>query len=149
MYEFKVVPQDNYGVAVLCLLAATSAIWFSRRDMMSDECWFRGFPAAWNLVAPIMFLMEARTSLGAVITVVLSALALTNLPFPHIMRARWMRPLTAVATVVLIGGIIVGTITYPDHPWVARPLLYAGSAYFLALAAARLLHDARARSQGG
>ena len=50
----------------------TSAIWFARRDMMSEDNWFRGFPAAWNLVAPVMFLMEARTSVGAIITLILS-----------------------------------------------------------------------------
>ena len=65
MYEFKVVPQNNFGIAVLCVLVATSAIWFARRDMMSEDNWFRGFPAAWNLVAPVMFLMEARTAIGA------------------------------------------------------------------------------------
>ena len=56
------------------------------------------------------------------------------MPFPHIMRAKFLRPLTVVFTVIWIGGMLVGTITYPDHPWMARPLLYAGSAYFLVLA---------------
>ena len=31
MYEFKVVPQNNFGIAVLCVLVFTSAIWFARR----------------------------------------------------------------------------------------------------------------------
>ena len=30
--------------------------------MMTDDFWFRGFPAAWNLIAPVMFLMQARTT---------------------------------------------------------------------------------------
>jgi len=42
------------------VLVFTSAIWFARRDMMSDDFWFRGFPAAWNLVAPVMFLLNAQ-----------------------------------------------------------------------------------------
>jgi phosphatidylcholine synthase len=145
MYEFKVVPQDNFGIAVLCVVVATSAIWFARRDMMSEENWFRGFPAAWNLVAPVMFLMEARTAIGAVITLVLAFAQLTNLPFPHIMRAKFLRPLTVVFTVVWVGGMLVGTITYPDHPWAARPLLYAGSVYFLVLAVVRWIYEHRTR----
>jgi phosphatidylcholine synthase len=145
MYEFKVVPQNNFGIAVLCVLVATSAIWFARRDMMSEENWFRGFPAAWNLVAPVMFLMEARTSIGAIITLILSLAQLTNLPFPHIMRAKFLRPLTLLFTSVWIAGMLIGTITYPDHPWIARPFLYAGSVYFVALAVIRTLHDRRAR----
>ncbi len=66
MYEFKVVPQNNFGIAVLCVMVFTSAIWFARKDMMTDDYWFRGFPAAWNLIAPVMFLLEARTWVGAV-----------------------------------------------------------------------------------
>jgi phosphatidylcholine synthase len=145
MYEFKVVPQNNFGIAVLCVLVATSALWFSRRDMMSEDNWFRGFPAAWNLVAPVMFLMEARTWVGAVITLILSAAQLTNLPFPHIMRAKFLRVFTAFFTAVWVGGMLIGTITYPDHPWIARPCLYAGSVYFVALAVIRSVHDQRAR----
>jgi phosphatidylcholine synthase len=146
MYEFKVVPQDNFGIAVLCVLVFTSAIWFARKDMMTDDCWFRGFPAAWNLTAPVMFLVEARTSVGAVITLVLSALCLTNLPFPHIMRARFLRPVTLCFTAILVTGMVIGTVSYPDSPYAARPLLYAGSIYFIVLAAIKLVKDSRDRA---
>jgi phosphatidylcholine synthase len=145
MYEFHVVPQGNVGIAVLCVLVFTSAIWFARRDMMTDDFWFRGFPAAWNMVVPIMFLLDARTWVGTVITLVLSVLSLTNLPFPHIMRAKFLQPVTVLVTVILMGGIIYGTIAYPDHPYVVRPLLYAGCLYFGALAIVKLVTDARRR----
>jgi phosphatidylcholine synthase len=145
MYEFKVVPQDNFGIAVLCILVFTSAIWFARKDMMSDDFWFRGFPAAWNLVAPVMFLMQARTEVGAVITIVLSIASLTNLPFPHIMRARFLRPLTIVVTLIWIAAMSWATIDLPHHPHLARPPLYAGSAYFVVLAIIKVTRDARER----
>ncbi|MGH3632229.1 MAG: hypothetical protein ACRDRL_32905, partial [Sciscionella sp.] len=145
MWEFKVVPQNNFGVAVLCLMVFTSAIWFARKDMMTDDYWFRGFPAAWNLVAPVMFLMNARTTIGAGITIVLSLLALSNVPFPHIARARFMLPYTIVGATVWIGGMVAGTFAYPDHPYYVRIMLYLGSAYFIALAGIRALHDRRSR----
>ena len=143
MYEFKVVPQNNFGIAVLCLLVFTSAIWFARRDMMTEDFWFNGFPAAWNLVAPVMFLMEARASVGAAITIVLSLLSLTNMPFPHLARAKWLWQYTTVGAVVWIGGIVWGTFAFPDHPYGVRTLLYVGSGYFIFLAAARWIHDIR------
>ena len=141
MYEFKVVPQNNWGIAVLCVMVFTSAIWFARKDMMNDDNWFRGFPAAWNLVAPVMFLMEARTVVGAIITLVLSVLCLTNLPFPHIARARFLRPVTASATAVWIVGIVFGTFAYPDHPHYVRVLLYLGGVYFAVLSGIRWWYE--------
>jgi phosphatidylcholine synthase len=143
MWEFKVVPQDNLGVAVLCVMLFTSALWFARKDMMTDDNWFRGFPAAWNLVAPVMFLMEARTVVGAVITLVLSVLSLTNVPYPHIARARFLRPVTAVGAVVWIGGLAIGTLSYPHHYEFVRWMLYVGSAYFIALSGIRWWHERR------
>jgi phosphatidylcholine synthase len=145
MYEFKVVPQNNFGIAVLCVMVFTSAIWFARKDMMTEDNWFRGFPAAWNIVAPVMFLLEARTWLGAALTLVLSVLALTNMPYPHIARARWMRRYTVAGATCWIGGVAVGTLAYPTHYYFVRIMLYVGSAYFLALAALRWLHDRRVK----
>jgi phosphatidylcholine synthase len=151
MYEFRVVRQDNWGVAVLCVMVFTSAIWFARKDMMTDEFWFRGFPAAWNLVVPVMYLMQARTSVGTVITLILAVLSLTNMPYPHIARAKWLRPYTIAGSVVWIGGIVWGTFAYPHHPPIVRTLLYVGSGYFIFLAAARWIHDIRTarRAAGG
>jgi phosphatidylcholine synthase len=146
MYEFEVVPQNNYGIAVLCVLVFTSAIWFARRDMMSDDNWFRGFPAAWNLIAPVMFLLHARTGVGMVTTLVLSVAALTSLPFPHIMRARWMRPATLAAATLWLAAILAGTVLYPRDVYVVRIGLYLGSAYFVALAIGRMVFDSRRRA---
>lgn len=143
MYEFVVVPQNNFGIFVLCVLVFTSAIWFARKDMMSDDFWFRGFPAAWNLIAPVMFLLQARPVVGSIITLVLSMASLTNLPFPHILRAKFLRPLTAVVTIVWIGAMSIATIIYPSHPYLARPPLIAGGLYFAALAGVKLAHDRR------
>lgn len=141
MYEFHVVPHNNFGVLVLCVMVFTSAIWFSRRDMMTDDFFFRGFPAAWNMVAPVLFLLDARTSVGAIITLVLSVASLTNLPFPHIARAKFWRVPTIIATVVWVGGMVLGTFLYPGEPYIIRPMLYAGSAYFVLLAIVKGLRD--------
>jgi phosphatidylcholine synthase len=144
MWEFKVVPQNNFGVAVLSLMVFTSAIWFARKDMMTDDFWFRGYPAAWNLVAPLLFLMDARTVVGAIITVALSLLSLTNMPFPHIARARFLRGYTIAGAIVLIGGIVIDTFDYPDRLYFVRIMLYIGAGYFIVLAGIRAMHDRNA-----
>ncbi len=143
MYEFEVVPQNNFGVFVLCVMVFTSAIWFARKDMMTDDNWFRGFPAAWNIVGPLLFLLEVRPWVGAVITLFLSVLCLTNVPYPHIARARFMRPFTIVGATIWFGGIVAGTFAYPGHPQYVRVMLYIGSAYFVALSAIRWLYVRR------
>jgi phosphatidylcholine synthase len=156
MYAFGVVPANNWGIAVLCVMVLTSAIWFSRKDMMTEDNWFRGFPAAWNIMAPIMWLLDARTSIGVVLTLILSAWQLTNMPYPHIARAEWARPWIIANTMLWIGGVVVGTLAYPDHYhpdggvhnasfYIVRTMLYAGCISFVALAMARWWRDYRVR----
>ena len=152
MYQFAVVPQNNWGIAVLCVMVFTSAIWFARKDMMTEDNWFRGFPAAWNIVGPVMWVMDARTSVGSIITLILSVLCLTSIPYPHIARARFMRPWTALATLCWVGGVGLGAILYdPAHPErhheFVRIMLYAGSAYFLILSLFKWLADRRTRQR--
>lgn len=145
MYEFHVVPNNNFGVFVLCILVFTSAIWFARKDMMTDDNWFRGFPAAWNIVGPVMYLMEAREGVGAIITLILSVLSLTNMPYPHIARAKFMRWWTVAGATCWIGGVAIGTLSLPHHHKFVRWMLYVGSAYFVVLAAIRWWYERRHR----
>src|SRR4051812_17290980 len=105
MYQFEVVPNNNFGVFVLSVMVFTSALWFARKDMMTEDNWFRGFPAAWNIVGPVLFIMEARQGIGATITLILSVLSLTNMPYPHIARARFMRYWTWAGATCWIGGV--------------------------------------------
>jgi phosphatidylcholine synthase len=145
MYEFKVVPQNNWGIAALGFMVFTSALWFSRTDMMTEDNWFRGFPAAWNLVGPLLFLIQIRPVIGAVLTIALSIAALSNMPYPHVLRATFLRPFTITFMLIWVAGITLGAVAYPKHPWWVRPELYVGSLYFLALAVVRSVHDSRRR----
>ncbi|WP_460605183.1 CDP-alcohol phosphatidyltransferase family protein [Jatrophihabitans fulvus] len=154
MYQFGVVPNNWFGLAVLGLMVLTSAIWFSRTDMMTDDNFFRGFPAAWNMVGPLLWLVGANTWVGAVITIVFSVLQLSNMPYPHIVRAKFFRPVTALAATGWLGGLIVGAVLYDENPDVlADPdmptwlivVLLASALYYVALAAIKAMYDRRER----
>ena len=74
--------------------------------------------------------------------------SLTNVAFPHIVRARFLRPATLPIAVGWLAAITVGAIMLPHRPQALRPFLDVGSAYFLALCAlqtVRLHRQARAQ----
>jgi phosphatidylcholine synthase len=146
MYQFRVVPDDAFGQSVLGALVFTSAIWFSRVDMMTEDNWFRGFPAAWNLLAPILYLLNVRPGIGAGLTIALSVLSLTNVAFPHIMRAHYLRLLTLPMALILLGSITAGAVLLPDRPGALHPFIAVSSLYFVALSilqTVRLYHRRR------
>ena len=38
----------------------TGALWFARTDQETDDHWFNGFPAAWNLVIPSFIILDTK-----------------------------------------------------------------------------------------
>ena len=143
MYQFKVVPNNAFGLALLGAVGFTSALWFSRVDMMTDDNWFRGFPAAWNLAAPVLYLTNARTTVGAIVTVILCVASLTNVAFPHIVRASFLRLLTLPVALGWFATIAIGASQLPDRPTLLRPFLTAGWAYFVLLSIAQTMRQRR------
>lgn len=82
---------------------------FSRTDMKTDDGYFRGFPALWNLVAFYLFVTGASPWAGAVAVIALVALTFAPVHFVHPFRVRdygrWLPALAilwAASTLVLL-----------------------------------------------
>ncbi len=67
---------------------------FARSDMKTGDNYFRGFPALWNLVAFYLFVLQAGTTAGAVVVILLVALTFAPVHFVHPFRVkdygRWL-----------------------------------------------------------
>ena len=138
IYQFDLLPS-SVAVAVIGGAVFTSAIWFSRTDMMTDDHWFRGFPATWNLVAPSLYLLDVAPAAAAVIVVVLSVASLTDLPFPHPVRVVWMRPVTLTITAVWLVAMTVAVLDGPAAHTYIEVWLVIGPLAFVALSVAKLI----------
>jgi phosphatidylcholine synthase len=78
--------QTLIAAAVLLL----SALWFARTDIETEDHWFNGFPAVWNLAVPTFLIFDVSQRTTAIITVLLAVSQLTNIKFPHLVRVvRW------------------------------------------------------------
>jgi phosphatidylcholine synthase len=72
---------------------------FARRDMKTEDNYFRGFPALWNVVAFYLFVTRPGPETGAVIVLGLAALTFSSVTFVHPFRVRDYGPwLPALAT---------------------------------------------------
>lgn len=142
LHQFKLLPAGS-GLALTGLIVFTSALWFSRTDMMTSDHWFRGFPAVWNLVAPSLYLLGASPTVSAVVIVVLAASSLVNVPFPHPVRvARW-RNITLPVTVAWLGVMTWLTLITPKTNTLGRLLMIAAPLYFFGLAVVKHSADSR------
>ena len=79
---------------------------FARRDMKTEDNYFRGFPALWNVVAFYLFVARPGPEAGAVIVVELAALTFTSVTFVHPFRVRdygrWLPVLALLWAIVTL-----------------------------------------------
>ena len=131
-------PFDSIAVAAILL---SSLYTFARTDMKTEDNFFRGFPALWNIVAFYLVLMPPGPVLSAILIGVFAALTFAPIHFVHPVRVRAYRPWLAVLTPVW--GIASLALLWPD--WSAawtqlwQVLSLAGALSLLAIGGLRTL----------
>ena len=77
------------GGVIVCI---TGALYFADRAMKTEDNYFRGFPATWNLAAFYLYLLEPPSWLAAAALIVLAGLSFAPIRFLHPVRVRrWRR----------------------------------------------------------
>ena len=108
IWRAELVPPDL--APWLCSAILISALYnFTRRDLKTEDNYFRGFPALWNVVAFYLFVTQPVPAAAAIIVAAFAALTFTSLPFVHPFRVRdygaWLPVLAlawAAATLALL-----------------------------------------------
>ena len=106
MLNFAMLPE-KYEALIAGFIFLTSALWFARSDIETDDHWFNGFPAAWNLVVPTFLVFDLTPIEVAIFTLALGMSQLTYFKFPHIVRVYQLRRIT-----LPFGMIYLGNLTY-------------------------------------
>jgi len=106
---------NHYQIWVAGAIFITSALWFARTDQETDDHWFNGFPAVWNLVVPSFLIMDATPRSVMIVSLLLCGLQLTTIKIPHLMRVRWMRNLTLPLTIVYLINLTWLSWGYSDN----------------------------------
>ncbi|HEY5280293.1 MAG TPA: CDP-alcohol phosphatidyltransferase family protein [Pseudolabrys sp.] len=124
MPEFFAIPAGM-------LVVITGAIYFADRKMKTEDNYFRGFPAVWNLAAFYLYVLQPPAWIAAAGVVVLAALTFLPVRFVHPLRVkqwRWLN-VALLALWALLALMTVVTGLQPG-PIVTLPLC-AIALYFL------------------
>ena len=102
---------DPLAFPLTAAILVASLYNFARRDMKTDDGYFRGFPALWIFVAFYCVLAPVEPALLAVIVVALIVLTFAPILVIHPFRARDFGPWPAVVT--LVGLAAIGALYVP------------------------------------
>ena len=137
--------KSNYSWIYVGLIIFTGALWFARTDQETEDHWFNGFPAAWNLVIPTFLILGTRESYIQITILVLSFLSLTKLKFPHLVKVKFLRPLTWSLAIIYFVALTILSVKYPDGPAAIKPILVIFPLYIFVISA---YHSWKVRSEG-
>lgn len=99
------------------VIVVTSALYFADRKMKTEDNYFRGFPAIWNLAAFYLFLIAPSPWQSVAFVAVLALMSFLPIPFIHPLRVVRHRRLnvalmvlwSALASLALMNGMAPGT----------------------------------------
>ena len=144
LVRLKLLTSD-FSIIFAALIIFTGALWFARTDQETEDHWFNGFPAAWNLVIPTYIILGTKESLVQISIVALSVLSLTKLKFPHLVKVRFMRPLTWTLASIYFLALIWLSMRYPNGPEALKPILVVIPLYIFAIS---FYHSWKVRQTG-
>ena len=84
------------GAAIL----VSSLYVFARRDMKTDDGYFRGFPALWNIIALYLFLLRPTPPANAAVIIGFVLMTFAPVHVIHPFRARDYAPMPPVLAIV-------------------------------------------------
>jgi phosphatidylcholine synthase len=99
--------------------------------MKTDDNYFRGFPALWNLVAFYLFLLRPDPWIAAAAIGALAVLTFVPFPFIHPVRVRRGRALNIA--LLAVWSVLAAVALWQDlrpQPWIVAALCAVGL-YFL------------------
>lgn len=124
-----------FGLAVPLSLAivVSGAIYFADRNMKTDDNYFRGFPALWNLAAFYLYVMAPPPWLAAGAVAALIVLTFVPVRFLHPLRVKQARPVN-IALLALWGVLAMFTLmtNLEPGPYVRAALLVIALYFLLA-----------------
>jgi len=128
---------DHYETLVAGTIFLTSALWFARTDQETEDHWFNGFPAVWNLVVPTFLIFGSSSMVIMIVSLVLCASQLTRIKIPHLVRVSSFRKITLPLTVIYLADLSILSWQYSDitgsHPSVLEKYILLGFPLYIAV----------------
>jgi phosphatidylcholine synthase len=102
---------EMLAIPLAALIVVTGALYFADGNMKTEDNYFRGFPAVWNLVAFYIFVLAPHPWAAAAAIVALAVLTFVPVRFVHPLRVRQGRIINIMLMVVWAAFAFIAVAT--------------------------------------
>ena len=98
LWRSDLMPTEaSFWIGLVVTIA--SALYFADTRMKTDDLWFRGFPAAWNILVLYLFILRPPWIVSAAILLGAAAIMFAPIVFVHPLRVVRLRRLTIAISI--------------------------------------------------
>ena len=91
---------NGFEIIMPAIIFGVSLYTFINVNMKTDDYYFRGFPAIWNIVVLYFFILNSNVWINLIVIIILSILTFIPFKFVHPLRVKSYRNLTIFFTVI-------------------------------------------------
>ena len=113
IYWFQMVP-NGWEIILPAGMFAVSLYTFANMNMKTNDYYFSGFPAVWNIVVLYFYILNTHPIINVIIILLLFVFTFIPIKFVHPLRVKKIRNLTIFCTVLWSATSLKLVTTNPD-----------------------------------
>ncbi len=145
IYWFQMVP-NGWEIILPAGMFVVSLYTFANMNMKTNDYYFSGFPAVWNIVVLYFYILNTHPIINVIIILLLFIFTFIPIKFVHPLRVKKIRNLTIFCTVLWSATTLKLVTTNPDINLFAEQKIVlliwiACSIYFATICGTRSFKD--------
>lgn len=116
MYQYLPMGSGPMKAFLLILILTSSMFCYANKEWKSTDYYFVGFPAAWNIVALMFYVLGTPAMVNVPVTVILAVLTLVPTHYAHPARVKKFRALNIASVAVWLAASSWLVAIYPQRP---------------------------------
>ena len=113
IYWFQMVP-NGWEIIVPAGIFAVSLYTFANINMKTEDYYFSGFPALWNIVVLYFYILNTNQYINLIVIIFLSILTFIPIKFVHPLRVKKLRNITIFCTIIWSATTLKLVTTFPE-----------------------------------
>ena len=144
IYWFQMVP-NGWEVIIPAGIFAVSLYTFANINMKTEDYYFSGFPALWNIVVLYFYILNTNQYINLIVIIFLSILTFIPIKFVHPLRVKKLRNITIFCTIIWSATTLKLVTTFPEinlfNEKIVLTIWIACSFYFVSICGSRSFKD--------
>lgn len=131
------------GLVMFIVICTSSVFCYCNVGLKTDDNYFMGFPAAWNVVAVTLWILGTGAAFNIAVTIVLSILTVAPLTFVHPFRVTRLMPVNIVASFGWIASTAALVVEHPERNLIVEICWWVSGGWLMVISGYRTVTSRR------